>query len=209
MVEITEAQMRAWITSVHGVDDGEWLAGDVAHLRRPEGGGWEGLIIACKSTVQAPLGVGGHEFASVAETIRLLEGACEVGPHELPKVYPGINPDYSPLTAIPKIHSEDQPAVADAMAEAFVMYIGGEVPWSANETRAFGPVGPVGPAMEEDMKQRRRMGVYELLNGIDLEKLLKASLCILLSLIPGSQLILTWKLRVSGKPETSGMDEWV
>lgn len=66
-------------------------------------------------------------------------------------------------------------AVSAAMQTAMIDYTNGAEPWGRDETHAFGPDGFVGAATDEEVRHRRRVDVYRILDRFPAEEYLRLS----------------------------------
>jgi hypothetical protein len=71
--------------------------------------------------------------------------------------------------------SDRDEKVSEAMKVALIKYVNGEGPWNKEDTMAFGPDGFVGVAAAEELKKRRRLEVYDILDRFPPQEVLKVS----------------------------------
>ena len=67
--------------------------------------------------------------------------------------------------------STDQ-KVSDAMKEALVRYINGEEPWPRTNPRGFGPGGFVGAINDANVRRRRRVDAFKVLDKLNPQQVL-------------------------------------
>lgn len=61
------------------------------------------------------------------------------------------------------------------MQTAMIDYTNGTEPWGRDEPHAFGPDGFVGAAADEEVRRRRRVDVYRILDRFPAEEYLRLS----------------------------------